>query len=166
MTTMRTVFPVVLMAGALVVPAATARVAFSGNACKLVAAKQVAAFGVPTTCTPKTLKGPGFTASDAVWNLKATGLQPHLSVSVNTYASRSGPIWQLGLQLLSKLPGHAKKVSGIGSVAYESGADGSTLSAINFVVGNQIVNINVRTPAAPKSLAQLNAFAKSIAAKL
>jgi hypothetical protein len=37
---------------------------------------------------------------------------------------------------------------------------------INFVVGNQIVDINLRTPTPPTSLAQLNALAKSVAAKL
>ncbi|HEV8102671.1 MAG TPA: hypothetical protein VGP69_02940 [Gaiellaceae bacterium] len=163
---MRTVLATAVAAATLLAPAATARVAFSGDPCKLVTTKQVAAFGVPTACKPTTLKGPGFTASDARWNPKATGAQPHLFVGVNTYASRSGPVWQIGIQTLSKLPGHAKKVSGIGSAAYESGGDGSTLSVINFVVGNQIVDINLRTPTPPTSLAQLNALAKSVAAKL
>jgi hypothetical protein len=55
---------------------------------------------------------------------------------------------------------------GVGSLAYESGADGSTLSSINFVLGKMICNINMRTSKPPTSLAAFNALAKSVAAKL
>jgi hypothetical protein len=70
------------------------------------------------------------------------------------------------MKTIQRLPGETKKVSGIGSLAYESGADGSTLSEINFVVGNQIASINMRTSKAPSSLTAFNALAKSVAGKL
>jgi hypothetical protein len=162
----RTVFAAAAFAAAIAAQGASAGTAFSGNACRLGSAKQVAAFGIPTQCKPSTHQGPGFTTSVAVWNRAATGAQPHLSISINTYASKSGPLWQLAMKTMKTLPGEPKKVSGIGSIAYESGAAGSALSVINFVVGNQVVNINMRTTKAPSTLTKFNALAKSVAAQL
>ena len=162
----RVTFAVAALAAAIAAQGAAAGPAFSGNACLLLSAKQVAAFGIPTQCKPTTRQGPGFTSSLAVWNAHATGAQPHLSIGINTYQSKSGPLWQLAMKTIKTLPGEAKKVSGIGSIAYESGGDGSTLSVINFVVGNQVVNINMRTTKAPSALTKFNALAKSVAAKL
>jgi hypothetical protein len=97
----------------------------------------------------------------AIWNLTRT---PHLSVSVHTYAKPSGPAWAVAMQTLKILPGvQASKVRGIGSVGYET-ADGAA-AAINFVVGKQIVNIQLHAKQAV-SLMAFNAFAKSVAAKL
>ena len=162
----RITFAVAALTAAIAAQGAAAGTTFSGNPCRLLSAKQVTAFGIQTQCSPTTRQGPGFTSSVAAWNLEATGLQPHLSISINTYSSKSGALWQLAMKTLTTLPGEAKKVSGIGSIAYESGADGSALSAITFVVGNQVVNINMRTTKAPSALTKFNALAKSVAAKL
>jgi hypothetical protein len=141
--------------------------AFTGNLCTLVSAKEVASFGITTQCKPTTLNGPGFIGSTGIWGTQASPISPHLAISCNTYPSPSGPAWKVAFATLgTALPGKAKKVSGIGSLAYESGADGSTLSAINFVTGKKICNINMRTSKPLTSLAVFNALAKSVAAKL
>lgn len=156
---------VAIVVAGLVAASASARPSFSGNACTLVGTKQIAAFGISGTCESKKFGAPGnFSATIGIWS--STSRTARLSIAVNTYSSKSGPYWQVAMKTLNKLPGGAKKVTGIGSLAYESGGDGSTLSAINFVVGNQVVAINMRTPTAPKSLAAFNTLAKSIAAKL
>ena len=132
----------------------------SMNVCGMLTAKQVAAIGVPTNCKATSLTGPGITSHTGTWG----GSGPtaaHLGVSVVTYSNAT--LFQLGMRTLDKLPGIAKKVAGIGTLAYESGADGSTLAAINFVVGKTIVGINLRTTKPPKSLAQLDAIATTIA---
>jgi hypothetical protein len=136
------------------------------NFCTLVSAKQVASFGIPTQCKPTTLNGPGFTNSTGTWAKQVTATSPHLSVSCNSYQSTSSPVWKLGLTTLDKLPGKAKKVNGIGTLAYESGADGGTLSVINFIAGKNICDINMRTSQPPTSLAAFNTLAKSVAAKV
>lgn len=161
---MRTTLTVAFAAAGLLVFSATAGASFGGNACTVVSAKQVAAFGISGPCTPTKHGVAGFTASLGIWNL--TSRTAHLSIAVNTYSSKSGPYWQVAMQTLDKLPGTVKKVKGIGSLAYESGGAGSSISAINFVVGNRIVSVNLRSPKASKSLHAFNAMAKSIAAKL
>ena len=161
---MRRSLVVALVVAAVVAPAATARPLSGSNPCALISPKQLAAFGITGACQLTKHSLPGLSAAVGVWNL--TSRTNHLSIAVNTYQSKSGPYWQLAMQTLNKLPGAAKKVNGIGSIAYESGGDGSTISAINFVVGNRIVAINMRTTTAPHSLAAFNAFAKSVAAKL
>jgi hypothetical protein len=139
-----------------------AAAAFSGNPCSLVSSKQVASFGIPPQCKSTTLKASGLSSSNATWAGALTPTSPHLSISVATYESTSSPLWNLGLQTLDKLPGGpAKKVSGIGSLAYES--SGTSINAINFVVGKQIVDINMRTASAPKSRAAFEALAKAVA---
>lgn len=162
----RVMFAVAALTVATAAQGAAAGTAFSGNACRLLSAKQLAAFSMPPQCKPTMLQGPGFTSNLAVWNARATGAQPHLAISIQTYSSKSGPLWQLAMKTIKTLPGEAKKVSGIGSIAYESGGDGSRLSVINFVVGNQVVNINMRTTNAPSALTKFNGLAKSLAAKL
>jgi hypothetical protein len=86
----RITFAVATLAATVAANGAVARTTFSGNACALLSAKQVASFGIPTQCKPSTLQGPGFSNSAAVWNVQARGTQPHLSVTVNTYPSKSG----------------------------------------------------------------------------
>lgn len=159
---MRRALVALAVAAVVAAPAAYASRAFSGNPCSLVTGKQLAAFGISGSCKPTTLSGPGFTASTAIWNLTST---PHLSVGVHTYASASGPAWDIAMKTLKLLPGgQGRKVSGIGNVAYETGG-GSAIAAINFVVGKQIVNVNLHAKGAV-SLNQLDALAKSVAAKL
>jgi hypothetical protein len=156
---------VVLAAAGLTVPAEGARGSFSGNVCSMLTAKQVTTVHAPSKCKPTTLQGPGFTSSNGTWGtVTATG--PHLSVTVNAYQSTGSAYFQIAKKVMNKLPGQAKKVSGIGSLAYESGADGSTLAAINFILGKDIVDINLRAVQPPTSLAALNALAKAIAAQL
>jgi hypothetical protein len=152
------------LAAALIAPAALARSSFSGNACTLASARQIAALGIKAGCKPTSVKTPGFDNNLATWgNLAA----PHVSIGVNTYPSTSSSTYQVALKSLAFLPGgSSKKVSGIGSVAYESGANGSTLSAINFVVGKQIVNIELRTAGGQKSFAALDKLSKAVEAKL
>jgi len=155
---------VALAAASLLVSSANARTSFGGNACTVVSTKQVAAFGISGPCKLTKHSVAGLTSSIGIWNL--TSRTAHLSIAVNTYSSKSGPYWQVAMKTLDKLPGPAKKVKGIGSLAYESGGAGSTISAINFVVGNRVVSINMRTSIAPKSLQAFTAMAKSVAAKL
>jgi hypothetical protein len=139
----------------------------TGSICTLVSAKEVASFGIATQCKPMTLNGPGFTGSTGIWGTQASPISPHLAVSCNAYPSPSGPAWKVALATLgTALPGNAMKVSGVGSLAYESGGDGSTLSVINFVIGKRICSINMRTGKPLTSLAAFNALAKSVAAKL
>lgn len=159
---MRRIFVALVAGAALVAPSAYASRAFSGNPCHLVSAKQLASVGISGSCKPTTLNGPGFTVNTAIWNLTST---PHLSVGVHTYPSASGAAWSVAMKTLRILPGgQGKKVSGIGSLAYETGGDG-TVAAINFVVGKQIVSINLGAKKAP-SMSVFNALAKSVAAKL
>lgn len=160
---MRRIFVALVAGAALAAPSAYASRAFSGNPCHLVSAKHLASVGVAGSCKPTTLHGPGFTNSTAVWSLTPT---QHLSVAVNTYPSASGAAWSVAMKTLRILPGgQGKKVSGIGSLAYEAGGDGSTGASINFVVGKQIVAINLGAKKAP-SMSAFNALAKSVAAKL
>jgi hypothetical protein len=72
-----------------------------------------------------------------------------------------------GLQQAKKSLGqfpNAKKVSGIGSLAYES--TGGNPVVLNFVVGKDVVDIGLQTKQPLKSLAALNTLAKLIAGKL
>jgi hypothetical protein len=155
---------VALALASLLVSSANARTSFDGNACTVVSAKQVAALGIAGPCKLRKHSVAGFTSSIGIWNL--TSRTNHLSIAVNTYSSKSGPYWQVAMKTLNKLPGPARKVKGIGSLAYESGGAGSAISAINFVLGNRVVSINLRTSAAQKSLQSFTAMAKSVAAKL
>ena len=135
------------------------------SSCWLLTGKQAASVGVTSSCKLRSLNGPGFTVSNGTWGKPLPG-SAALTVGVNTYARASGPAWQVAMQTLPKLPGRAKKVSGIGSVAYESGGTGSTLSSIHFVVGKHIVSMSWYAKKPPSSLKTFNALAQSIAAKL
>ena len=104
------------MAAALAVSAAGARTAFNGNVCSLLSAKQVAAVHAPSKCTRRTSSGSGVTDNYGTWG-SATG--PHLSVAVQAYQSTTSSAFKLAKQYLGQLP-NAKKVSGVGSLAWES----------------------------------------------
>lgn len=143
--------------------AATARTSFNGNVCSLLKPTQVAAFHItPLKCVARSIPGNGASGQVGTWGsiLGST----HLTVSVVTYNNPT--IFQFARNRLSTLPGRSKKVNGIGSAAYESGADGGTVASMNFVVKHTICNINLRTAKPVRSLAQFNALAKSIAGKL
>ena len=149
-----------VIAAALSVPAAGARTAFNGNVCSLPSARQVAAVQVPSKCTHRTTTGSGATFYYGSWGT-ATG--PHLSVSVNSYQSTTSPAFQSAKKYLGHLP-NAKKVSGIGSLAWESSQ--GTVTMVNFVVGHDLCELGLVTGKPQTSLAPVIALAKAIAAKL
>jgi hypothetical protein len=154
----RTLF-IALAAAALVAPAAVARPAFTGNVCSLLNEKQIAAAHVPSKCTHNTSTGSTSTLASGSWGT-ATG--PRLNITVNSFKSASSA-FQLSKKYLGQLP-NAKKVSGIGSVAWAS-MQGTTTS-INFVVGHETCQLGLVTAKPPTSLAPAIALAKAIAAKL
>jgi hypothetical protein len=105
----------------------------------------VAAVNVPSKCTRRTSSGTGVTLSDGTWG-DATG--PHLSIAVDAYSSTTSPAFKLAKKYLGQLP-NAKKVSGVGSLAWESSQ--GTVTMLNFVVGHDIcelglINALVATP--------------------
>ena len=140
---------------------AGARTAFSGDVCSLLTLKQVATVNVtPLKCTnQKPIKGSGGTLYYGNWG--GTGLAPHLAVSIDAHTDATG------LQQAKAALGHfpnAKKVSGIGSVAYESTAGNPAM--LNFIIGKDVVEIGLQTKQPLKSVAAFNALAKAIAGKL
>jgi hypothetical protein len=141
--------------------ASRGRLAFSGDVCGLLTSQQVASVKVtPLKCTSqKPVKGSGGTLYYGNWG--GTGLAPHLSVSVNVTSDAAG--LQQAKKFLGQFP-HAKKVSGIGSLAYESTAGDPAM--LNFVVGNDVVNLGLETKQPLTSVAALTALGKAIAAKL
>ncbi len=138
-----------------------ARVAFSRDVCSLLTLKQVASVNVtPLKCTnQKPIKGSGSTNYYATWG--GTGLAPHLAVSIVAYTNATA--FQQAKAFLGQFPG-AKKVSGIGSVAYESTA--GTPYMLNFIVGKNVVDLGLQTKQPLKSAAAFSALAKAIAGKL
>ena len=148
------------MAAALAVPGAGARTAFNGNVCSLLSAKQVAAVHAPSKCTHRTSSGSAGTDNYGTWG-SATG--PHLSVAVNTYQSTTSSAFKLAKKYLGELP-NAKKVSGVGSLAWESSQ--GTVTVLNFVVGHDICNLSLTSAQPSKSLSPVIALAKVVAAKL
>jgi hypothetical protein len=137
------------------------RFAFSGDVCSLLTPKQVASVNVtPLKCsTQKPIKGSGGTLYFGNWG--GTGLAPHLSVSVDAHSDAAG------LQQAKGSLGHfpnAKKVSGIGSVAYESSSGNPAM--LNFIIGEDVVEIGLQTKQPLKSAAAFTALAKAIAGKL
>jgi hypothetical protein len=148
------------IAVALAAPVASARTAFNGNVCSLLSAKQVAAVHVPSKCTRRTSSGSGVTIYVGTWG-SVSG--PHLSVAVDAYQSTTGSAFKLAKQYLGQLP-NAKKVSGVGGLAWESSQ--GTVTMLNFVVGHDVCNLGLTTAQPVKSLAPVIALAKAIAAKL
>ena len=156
------------LAALTVVPAAQAsarHAAFRGTVCNMLSANQVAPLHVPTSCKPKTIKGSYSTIYNGTWS-QASRSGAGFVVNVAVFPSTTSPVYQIALQHLSVLPGKSKKVSGIGSKAYESGADGGLLTSINFIVGRSIVNMALRSTHPVTSLGAFNALAKSVAAKV
>jgi hypothetical protein len=142
-------------------PASGARVAFSGDVCGLLTSEQVASVKVtPLKCSSqKPIKGSGGTLYYGNWG--GSGLAPHLSVSITLHSDAAG--LQQAKTFLGQFP-HAKKVSGIGSLAYESTVGDPAM--LNFVVGKDVVDIGLQTKQPLKSMAALTAIGKAIAAKL
>ena len=139
----------------------TAHAAFSGKVCNLLTSKQVAAVHVsPLKCTPQKSFGSAYSTNySGTWGA-IRGLGPHLTVVVVLYKNTT--YFQAAKNNL-KL-GYTKKVSGIGSAAYES--YGGVLAQMSFVVGRYIATLNLRTSKSLKSVAAFNALAKVIAKQL
>lgn len=159
----KTVTFVVLLA---ILPAATAAAGRSPlNACKLVTKSQAASLGVTKPCVSKTVPGSSGVLSWGNWGSPGSDAAA-LALTVSTFNDTNSPAWQTNMQLLKVLPGKPKKVSGIGSVAYESGGDGGGLSSIHFVKGKRIVVFSWYSKKPQTSLKAFNAIAKSIAAQV
>ncbi len=141
---------------------ATVRVsAFSGQVCSLLTSSQVAAVHVmPLKCTAqKPIKGSGGTFYYGNWG--GTALAPHLAVSIAAYTDATA--LQQAKTNLGRFA-NAKKVTGIGSVAYES--TGGTSSTLNFVVGKYVCEVGLQTKRPLKTAAAFDAVGEAIAAKL
>ena len=117
----------------------------------------------PLKCTAlTTVKGPSSTGYFGNWGGSGP-VAPHFTVSVVLY--KTATFFAVAKKNLGiGFPGPAKKVVGIGSLAYESSS--GHLTVINFVVGRYICNINMRTSQPLKSVAPFNTLAKAVAAKI
>jgi hypothetical protein len=149
----------VVVALAVATAAAAAAPPFHGNVCGLLTARQVAALpGVLARCTnlPPT-QGPGSTLYVGHWAGKTPG-SAGLQVTVASYADQ-GALALASRNLRQGLPGTPKRVTGIGTAAYE--ATGATSSAIHFAVGKYAVYLTATSP-----LRSLEVIARAVAARL
>jgi hypothetical protein len=143
----------------------TAGASFTGNVCRLASAKQAAPLtGRPSHCTrsPAT-KGLGSTIDMGTW-AGPTATSPRVQATVALYAD-SGALQLARRNLKQGLPGGTpRKVSGIGTAAYEAG--GASAFAIHFAVGKYVVYLTLTPVGKPRSAAALEALAKTIAVRL
>ena len=135
------------------------------NACRTVTAKQASSLGVTKPCVGKTIPGLSGVISAGNWGSLGTD-RAALALNVTTFKDTHNAVWQENMKLLKILPGKPKKVSGIGSVAYESGGNGGTLSSIHFAKGKRLVTFSWYSKKPETSLKTFNAIAKSIAAQI
>jgi hypothetical protein len=160
MSTARVVLPVALLA-LTATSAASAGTGFAGNVCTLIPARQIAPIvGSPSHCTKApTTQGPGSTMYVGTWTGPAGS--PHLQLTISAYSDQ-GVLQMAKLNLRQGLPGGTpKRVTGIGSAAYEASASKST--GIHFSVGKYVAYL---TLGKPRATASLEALAKTIAARL
>jgi hypothetical protein len=150
---------VVTIVGGLLASAANA--AFSGQVCGLLTAKQVATANVtPLKCTAEpTVHADGGIDFHGYWGTAAFA-PSSLVFQVNT---GTAAYLQLAKRVVGDLVG-AKKVSGIGSVAY-IGAAGNGSTAVQFVVGKYVCTMYFTKVKSLKSAAAL-ALAKVVASEL
>jgi hypothetical protein len=156
---------VVLCAALATASAAGAAPGFNGNVCAMVSAKQVTAIGgLSSKCTnPKPSQGPGSTIYVGNW-AGLTPTSPTVQVTVAVYTD-TGALQLAKQNLKQGLPGPPKKLSGIGSAAYE--AKGALAAGIHVAVGKYIVYISLNTIGTPpKSATVLEPLAKVVAARL
>ncbi len=135
------------------------------NACKIVTAVQARSLGVTKPCVGRTIPALSGVISSGNWGSPGSD-RAALALNVSTFKDTNNAVWQENMKLLKVLPGHPKKVSGIGSLAYESGGDGGTLSSIHFVKGRRLVTFSWYSKKPETSLKTFNAIAKSIAAQI
>ncbi len=156
----------ILFAALTAASVAGARSNFNGNVCQLASAKQITAIpGVSTKCAnAKPTKGPGSTITTGNWAGK-TPTSPQLQVTVASYTD-TGALKLAKSNLKQGLPGGTpKKLTGIGSAAYEATAASST--GIHFAVGRYVVYLNLTSIGRPpRATAPLEALAKTIAGRL
>lgn len=155
----------VVVACAAFLPVTTAAGGSALNACTLVSSKQASSLGVTRACVAKTTPGLSGVISWGNWGSPGSD-RAALALTVSTFKSTSSPVYQTNLKLLKALPGHPKKVRGIGSVAYESGGDGGGLASIHFVKGRRIVAFSWYSKKPETSLKAFNAIAKGIASHI
>lgn len=149
------------------IPVATAAAGRSSNlnACSVVTAKQASSLGVTRPCVAKTIPGLSGVISAANWG--TPGSDPAaLALTVTTFKNTHNTAWQTNMKILKLLSGNWKKVSGIGSIAYESGGNGGTQPSIRFVKGKRIVAFSWYSNKPQTSLKTFTAIAKSIAAQI
>ena len=90
-----------------------------------------------------------------------------LVLSVNTFNNTNNPIWQASMKTLKIMAGGpAKKVTGIGDLAYEAGGTGGNVATVHFVKGKRIVAFSWYSTKPPRSLKTFTAIAKSIAGQV
>lgn len=143
---------------------AEARSSFTGDVCGLASAKQAAPLtGSPSHCTKSPASpGPGSTLYAAVWS-GVTATSPRLQVTVAVYTDK-GALQLARRNLKQGLPGGTPRpLRGVGTAAYE--ASGPAGAGIHFGLDKYVVYMTL-TGKASRSTAQLEAIAKSIAAKL
>ena len=155
--------PLVIVAALAIASAADG--SSSLDACKVVTAKQASSLGVTKPCVGKITPALSGVVSWGNWGTPGTD-RAALALTVSTFKDTNNAVWQENMKLLKVLPGHPKKVSGIGSLAYESGGDGGTLSSIHFVKGKRVVAFSWYSKKPETSLKAFNAIAKSIAAQI
>lgn len=152
----------VLITIALAVPATSAARVTALNACKLVSTRQSASLGVTAACKSQTLPGSLGVISSASW-----GSPAELVLSVNTFDNTNNPVWQLTMKTLKIMAGGPpRRVSGIGSVAWEAGGPGGHIATIHFVKGKRVVAFSWSSKKPQRSLKSFTAIAKSIASQL
>jgi hypothetical protein len=155
--------PVVVVAAAIVggLLASAASAAFSGGVCGLLTAKQVATANVtPLKCTTEsTVDTDGGIDYHGYWGTAAFA-PSSLVFQVNTGTTA---YLQLAKRVVGDIPG-AKKVSGIGSVAY-IGSSGNGSTAVQFIVSKYICTMYFTKTKSLKPAAAL-ALAKVVAGKL
>jgi hypothetical protein len=145
--------------------AAAARPSSGTDLCRLLTGKQAMSVqGVSSKCTnARPTAGPGSTISTANW-AGVTPRSPRLQVTMSVYTDRGA--FQLAKRNLGQgLPGAPRKVSGIGSAAYE--ANGGFSTGIRFSVGKHIVLVSVTGIGKPSwSTRSVEALARAIAGRL
>jgi hypothetical protein len=138
---------------------------FKGNVCTLVPAKQVTAIaGVSSKCVnAKPSPGPGSTIYVGNW-AGFTSRSPTVQVTVAVYTD-TGVLARAKQNLAQGLPGPPRRVSGIGSAAFEGKGAGAV--GIHVSVGTYIAYISLNAIGKPpKSATVLEPLAKAVAARL
>ena len=156
--------PVALLAALTAAAPAGAGTGFAGNVCRLATAKQIAALaGVSPLCTnTPSAKGPGSTIYVGSWPGKEPR-SPHLQVTISVYGD-PGALQLARRNLNQGLPGTPRKVSGIGSAAYE--AAGASAIGIHFAVGKDVAYVTLTSTGKLPRASSLEALARAVAARL